>query len=154
MRGLISGPQDHDLSWRQTLNQLSNPSPLIFTFYAPNLEIQIILKCLGERGGLWSGKKSKSNTWDLLNSIDTSHAVFCMDISIFLQLKTRKCITIGAPGWLGWLRYWLLGDPWVAQRFSACLWPRAQSWRPRMESHVGLPVHGACLSLSFCDYHK
>ena len=53
-------------------------------------------------------------------------------------------------------------DPWVAQRFGACLWPRARSWRPGIESHVGLPVHGACfslclclcLSLSLCDYHK
>ena len=53
-------------------------------------------------------------------------------------------------------------DPWVAQRFGACLWPRARSWRPGIESHVGLPVHGACFSLclclcfslSLCDYHK
>ena len=30
-------------------------------------------------------------------------------------------------------------DPWVVQQFSACLWPRARSWRPRIESHVGLP---------------
>ena len=53
-------------------------------------------------------------------------------------------------------------DPWVAQRFGACLWPRARSWRPGFESHVRLPVHGACfslclclcLSLSLCDYHK
>ena len=55
-------------------------------------------------------------------------------------------------------------DPWVAQRFGACLWPRARSWRPGIESHIGLPVHGACfspclclclsLSLSLCAYHK
>ena len=53
-------------------------------------------------------------------------------------------------------------DPWVAQRFGACLWPRARSWRPGIESHVGLSVHGACfslclcpcLSLSLCDCHK
>ena len=55
-------------------------------------------------------------------------------------------------------------DPWVAQWFGACLWPRARSWRPGIESHVGLLVHGACfslclclclsLSLSLCDYHK
>uniref|UniRef100_A0A8C0Z1Z0 Peroxisomal testis enriched protein 1 n=1 Tax=Canis lupus familiaris TaxID=9615 RepID=A0A8C0Z1Z0_CANLF len=38
-------------------------------------------------------------------------------------------------------------DPWVAQRFGACLWPRARSWRPGIDSHVGLPVHGACFSL-------
>ena len=41
-------------------------------------------------------------------------------------------------------------DPWVAQRFGACLWPRARSWRPGIESHVGLPVHGACFSLCLC----
>ena len=55
-------------------------------------------------------------------------------------------------------------DPWVAQRFGACLCPRAWPWRPGIESHIGLPVHGACfflclclclsLSLSLCDYHK
>ena len=43
-----------------------------------------------------------------------------------------------------------LGDPWVAQRFGACFWPRAQSWRSGIESHVGLPVHGACFSLFLC----
>ena len=43
-----------------------------------------------------------------------------------------------------------IGDPWVAQRFGACLWPRARSWRPGIESHVGLPVHGACFSLCLC----
>ena len=36
-------------------------------------------------------------------------------------------------------------DPWVAQRFSACLWPRARSWRPGIESHIRLLVHGACM---------
>ena len=41
-------------------------------------------------------------------------------------------------------------DPWVVQRFSACLWPRARSWRPGIESHVALPVHGACFSLCLC----
>ena len=41
-------------------------------------------------------------------------------------------------------------DPWVAQRFSACLWPGARSWRPGIESHIGLPVHGACFSLCLC----
>ena len=52
------------------------------------------------------------------------------------------------------------GDPWVVQWFGACLWPRARSWRPGIESHFGLPVHGACFSLclclclSLCDYHK
>ena len=43
-----------------------------------------------------------------------------------------------------------MGDPWVAQWFSACLWPRARSWRPGIESHVRLPVHGACFSLYPC----
>ncbi|CAD7681896.1 unnamed protein product [Nyctereutes procyonoides] len=44
----------------------------------------------------------------------------------------------------------MLRDPWVAQRFGACLWPRARSWRPRIESHIGLPVQGACFSLCLC----
>ena len=51
----------------------------------------------------------------------------------------------------------LFADPWVVQQFSACLWPRAQSWRPGMESHVGLPAWSLLLplplSLSLCDYH-
>uniref|UniRef100_A0A8P0N6N4 L-Fucosyltransferase n=1 Tax=Canis lupus familiaris TaxID=9615 RepID=A0A8P0N6N4_CANLF len=29
-------------------------------------------------------------------------------------------------------------------------WPRARSWRPGIESHIGLPVHGACFSLCLC----
>ena len=33
-----------------------------------------------------------------------------------------------------------LGDPWVAQRFSACLWPRERSWSPGIESHIRLPA--------------
>ena len=41
-------------------------------------------------------------------------------------------------------------DPWVAQQFSACLWPRARSWRPGIESHLRFPVHGACFSLWLC----
>ena len=41
-------------------------------------------------------------------------------------------------------------DPWVAQRFSAYLWPRARSWRPGIESHIGLLVHGACFSFCLC----
>ena len=32
------------------------------------------------------------------------------------------------------------GDPWVAQRFSACLWPKARSWSPGIEAHVRLPT--------------
>ena len=49
-----------------------------------------------------------------------------------------------------------LGDPWVAQQFSARLWPGVRSWSPRIESHVGLaawslllPLPG-CLPLSVC----
>ena len=47
---------------------------------------------------------------------------------------------------------------------GAVVWhlPLAQgaSWRPGIESHIRLPVHGACFSLclclclSLCDYHK
>ena len=40
-----------------------------------------------------------------------------------------------------------LGDPWVTQRFGACLWPRAQSWSLGMEFHVGLPAWSLLLPL-------
>ena len=39
------------------------------------------------------------------------------------------------------------GDPWVAQRFGACLWPRAQSRSPGIESHVRLPTWSLLLPL-------
>ena len=34
----------------------------------------------------------------------------------------------------------LMRDPWVAQRFGACLWPRARSWSLGIESRVELPA--------------
>ena len=40
-----------------------------------------------------------------------------------------------------------IGDPWVSQRFSACLWPRAWSWSPRIKSCVGLPAWSLLLPL-------
>ena len=36
---------------------------------------------------------------------------------------------------------------WLAQWLSPCLWPRAQSWRPGIKSHVGLPAWGLLLPL-------
>ena len=45
--------------------------------------------------------------------------------------------------------YVFIGDPWVAQRFSVCFWPRARSWSPGIESHVRLPAW-ACFSLLLC----
>ena len=36
---------------------------------------------------------------------------------------------------------------WGAQWFSAYLWLRARSWRPGIESHVGLPAWGLLLPL-------
>ena len=39
------------------------------------------------------------------------------------------------------------GDPWVAQRFSSCLWPRARSWSPGIESNVRLPAWSLLLFL-------
>ena len=32
------------------------------------------------------------------------------------------------------------GHPWVAEQFSICLWPRAWSWSPGIESHIRLPA--------------
>ena len=40
-----------------------------------------------------------------------------------------------------------LGDPWVAQWFSACLPPRAWSWSPRIESCTRLPAWSLLLPL-------
>ena len=39
------------------------------------------------------------------------------------------------------------GDAWVAQRLGACLWLRARSWSPGIESHVGLPAWSLLLPL-------
>ena len=39
------------------------------------------------------------------------------------------------------------GDPWVAQQFSDCLWPRAWSWSPGINSHVRLPAWSLLLCL-------
>ena len=41
----------------------------------------------------------------------------------------------------------ICGDPWVAQQFSTCLWPRARSWSPGDESCLGLPAWSLLLLL-------
>ena len=71
-----------------------------------------------------------------------------MLLDSYLSLQQRFAITIENETW---------GDPWVAQRFSVRLWPRAQSWSPWIESHVRLPAWAYfslllchCLSLSLC----
>ena len=40
-----------------------------------------------------------------------------------------------------------VGDPCMAQRFGACLWPGARSWSPGIESRVGLPAWSLLLPL-------
>ena len=45
------------------------------------------------------------------------------------------------------LKIQTVGDPWVAQRFSACLLPRAWSWSPGIQSHIGLPAWSLLLPL-------
>ena len=49
-------------------------------------------------------------------------------------------------------RIHILQDTWVAQRLSICLQPRAWSWSPGIESHVGLPAWSLLfpLPLSVC----
>ena len=39
------------------------------------------------------------------------------------------------------------GNPWVAQWFGTCLWPRARSWSPGIESRFGLPAWSLLLPL-------
>ena len=42
---------------------------------------------------------------------------------------------------------WYHRDAWVAQRLSICLWLRAWSWGPGIESHIGLPAWSLLLPL-------
>ena len=79
-----------------------------------------------------------------------------LDPSSSSLINPHALASVSAPRWF--LGFAILGttkmfpgrDPWVAQRFSACLWPRARSWRPGIESHVGLLVREACFSLCLC----
>ena len=45
------------------------------------------------------------------------------------------------------LRNFICGAARGAQRFGACLWPGARSWRPGIESHAGLPAWSRLLPL-------
>ena len=56
-----------------------------------------------------------ASSWDLPSSRSVSKFPF----SFFFKIL---CIKVSQR------------DPWVAQRISACLWPRARSWRPGIES--------------------
>ena len=38
-------------------------------------------------------------------------------------------------------------NPWVAQQISTCLWPRAWSWKPGIESDIGLSAWSLLLPL-------
>ena len=56
----------------------------------------------------------------------------------------------------------IFGDACVAQQLSVCLWLRSRSWRPGIESRVGLPAWSLLLpppvslplSLSMSIIHK
>ena len=89
------------------------------------------------------------------------------DLGNNIFLLWMSCVAYLLRNWKHWWFWVRFGnnrnlcnrDPWVAQRFGACLWPRAWSWRPGIKSHVGLPVHGAasasaCLSLSVTIINK
>ena len=60
--------------------------------------------------------------------------------------------------WSFFSKRFYLGDPWVAQWFCACLWPRAPSWSSRIKSCPGMgPASpSACVSASLSPYvyHK
>ena len=59
--------------------------------------------------------------------------------------------------WHFWIP--LIRDAWVAQRLSICLWLRAWSWGPGIESWIRFPVGACsslclCLCLSLCVFHE
>ena len=74
-------------------------------------------------------------------------------------LSTGKWAESMATGlWEGWchgerqntaFRTGRSGDPWVAQGFSACLWPRADPGDQGSSPTSG-SLHGACFSLCLC----
>ena len=73
---------------------------------------------------------------------------------LMLVMVTRPCKCIINHGmytlhgrWILSQESWSFGDPWVVQRFSTCLWPRAWSWSPRIKSRIGLPAWSLLLPL-------
>ena len=117
---------------------LSSPFPLIpfhYYLYFPN-EWDHIMFVL-----LWLTYSTQHNPLQF-----HPHVFYILYVCVYCKRKSK--ITMSYLDIV--LRFMNFGDPWVAQRFSACLWPRAWSWRPGIKSHVGLPVHGACFSLCLC----
>ena len=91
-------------------------------------------------------QRKRLETWLLLSIIYfwLLNYVFCC---FFLKTKisSEKKAT---PKIVNKLKLTLtLGDPWVAQRFSAYLWLRAWSWGPGMEHHLRLPRGSLLLPL-------
>lgn len=78
-----------------------------------------------------------SNGWVIFHCVHRPHLLllfFFFEISFSLKESNDSQK----------LRSW---DAWVAQWLSACLWPRAWSWSPRIESHIGLLAWSLILSL-------
>ena len=60
----------------------------------------------------------------------------CYKPSLFYKIETHYLYEIT-----------VLGDPWVAQWFGTCFWPRGQSWGPGIGSRIGLPGWSLLLPL-------
>ena len=124
--------QDHIYSWRRKMS-----------------------KTEGEEKSRWETVSRMWSSWvcfvsSLTKGItDTQHHVSLRhkffsgmygSIGTFSRLLTHSPSQICLPG-----------DPWVAQRFSACLWPRVWSWRPGIKSHIRLHAPGARWGTRFRD---
>ena len=89
----------------------------------------------GTDGGIW-GKRSEYK------------------LSVIRYTRTRdimcntRTIVSTAVGYIKVVRKVNLGDPLVAQWFSASLQPRAWSWSPGIESHIRLLAGSLLLSMS------
>ena len=57
---------------------------------------------------------------------------------MWCSMLLRSCLSNKTLKW---------GNPWVAQRFSACLRPREWSWSPGIESCIRLPTWSLLLPL-------
>ncbi|CAD7684560.1 unnamed protein product [Nyctereutes procyonoides] len=105
---------------------------------------QLLEKCYRQSAkGSWGGKPQRSCLLFLFFSSKLYYQKSHYNNLVTLSLRIYVFLT-------SFHTTVLIGDPWVAQRFGACLWHRARSWRPGIESHVGLPMHGACFSLCLC----
>ena len=93
-------------------------------------------------------------TWEVVRNPIQSLIPFWYSEFESLGWNSELSVLTSSPDYSGthkaenhWWRTNELGDPWVAQQFSACLRPRVWSWRPGIKSHIRLPAWNLLLPL-------